>query len=144
MPAVTVPLKLLRIKGSGIHLLLTARLNKQPVRLILDTGASQSVLDLNRITGFENYKKRGSKGPMATVGIGAAHFLKNILIKKADLSLGKILFPNLIFVGIDLSHINAAFEKLRIQPVDGILGGDFFYRHKAVIHYGQRKLQLTV
>lgn len=140
MTRIIIPLKLLKIHGQGIHLLVTGRINNKPARFIVDTGASQSVLDLNRIDRFHN-GKAVRQHELTSTGLGVSD-MKSFVIDEVILRLGKKLFDAMEFICLDLAHINQSFELIKIKPVDGVLGGDFLLRHKAVIDYGNKQMKL--
>jgi hypothetical protein len=142
MPQLIIPLKLLRIQGEGIHLLISGRINKKPARFIVDTGASQSVLDLNRIHLFH----KGGKPrlhDMISTGLGVSD-MKSFVIDEVSLQLGKRLFEKMAFICLDLANINQSYEHIRLKPIDGVLGGDFLWQYKAVIDYSKRQLKISV
>lgn len=142
MPRLILPLKLLKIQEQGIHLLITGRINKKPARFIVDTGASQSVLDLNRIDRFHN-GKAVRQHEMTSTGLGVSD-MKSFVVDEVNLQLGKKLFENMQFICLDLANINQSFEMIKIKPVDGILGGDFLLQYKAVIDYGKKQMKFFV
>ena len=52
----SLPLKLLIIEGDGFHIMLHAKINGKKAAMLIDTGASKTVFDLNRITKFVGEK----------------------------------------------------------------------------------------
>jgi hypothetical protein len=142
MSGFIIPIKLLKIQGQGIHLLIRGRINKKPARLIIDTGASQSVLDLNRIDRFHN-DQAIRQHEMTSTGLGVSD-MKSFVIDEVTLRLGNQLFKGMEFICLNLAHINQSFELIKIKPVDGVLGGDFLLQYKAVIDYGKKQLKIIV
>ena len=49
---ITIPFDLLSIEGDGFHLLVEALLNGRPAKMLIDTGASRTVFDKERITRY--------------------------------------------------------------------------------------------
>ena len=43
---------------------------------------------------------------------------------------------------LNLKHVNQTYEKLKLAPVEGILGGDILLKYKATINYDTRELVL--
>jgi predicted aspartyl protease len=140
MKTYVIPVTILKIQGQGIHLLIKGRINKKSARLIIDTGASQSVLDLNQIDRFHQ-GKAVRQHELTSTGLGVSD-MKSFLIDSVNLQLGKKQFYNLELICLDLANINRSFEQIKIKPVDGVLGGDFFLRHKALIDYGKKQLKI--
>ncbi|MCZ2276472.1 MAG: retroviral-like aspartic protease family protein [Bacteroidia bacterium] len=135
-----IPLHLLKIQGLGIHLYIHTYINGKPARMIVDTGASQSVLDVNRVEKF-NHGKALSHHEIKTTGLGTNN-MQSFLLEGVTLKTGRAVFKNIEFICIDLSHINNSFQEINIKPVDGVIGGDFLLKHKAVIDYNRKKLTI--
>ena len=135
-----LPIKILNIEGDGFHLLIEAQINKVNATLLIDTGASKSVLDSNRIHQFVPVSEFEENEQLST-GLGTnsmtSHSTSIDLLK-----LGKIEIPAYKVVIIDLSHVNESYEKLGLSSIDGVLGSDLLLKYKAVIDYN--KLQITL
>jgi len=43
---------------------------------------------------------------------------------------------------LDLAHVNKSYERLEIEAIDGVLGGDILNDYKAVIDYDKKELVL--
>ena len=137
---ISVPLKILKIQNDGVHLLINAKLNGKIARLVVDTGASRTVLDKNRIQRFVK-KKKFKKHEAVSTGLGTNSMESHIVnIKKFEI--GKNNFGNFEFVLLDLSHVNNSYLQIGMKKIDGVLGGDILEKHKAVIDYEKKKLYL--
>ncbi|MFM1875632.1 MAG: hypothetical protein RL266_1369 [Bacteroidota bacterium] len=138
----SVPIRFVQIEKSGIHVAVSGFVNGNLANILIDTGASQSVFDRNRIhlfsaeTEFEKAEKL-SKG-LGTDSMEGFKFRINQFI------LGDLLKEPMEIVALDLSHINASYSELGIVPIDMVLGGDFLKQFDATIDYGNVELTLAI
>lgn len=129
-----IPLK--RISSS--HYLVNAKLHNIEARLILDTGASTTCIDIIKATHFEIIHE---KSDMMAAGAGSIGMEMQISHKN-KLQIGSWEDSHIGLVLFDLSHINIALNEAGEKSVDGILGADFLKKHRAVIDYGRNCLYL--
>jgi predicted aspartyl protease len=118
------------------HLHVEGRLNDHPVTVLIDTGASDTVVDeaFARSEGFELKRDRRSGG-----GAGAARLAVHS-IRQAQLSVGGIeVATDRLFV-LDLSHVAAALARKGVSPPQVILGADVLKQRSAVIDYASGRL----
>lgn len=135
-----IPLKFLSIEGDGTHLLILLKLNGKKARMLVDTGASRTVFDINRIENFTGKKKFGKNQQLST-GLGTNSMQShNTVLKKIEL--GKIKIEKFETILLDLKHVNECYEKLGLGSIDGVLGGEILIKFKAVINYGKKTLKL--
>lgn len=134
---ISIPIKILKL-DDGFHLLINIRVNGKHARLLIDTGASHTVFDKERIVNFIK-KEKVEKHDKLSTGLGTSN-MKSHLAVIENISLGKIEIRNYKTVVIDLSHVNVAYKHMKQKPIDGILGSDILKKHKAVIDYGKKKL----
>ncbi|MCO6498748.1 MAG: clan AA aspartic protease [Vicingus serpentipes] len=135
-----IPIITLPIEDDGFHLLIRAKVNSKEVNLILDTGASRTVFDEERIIiliGHNNLEKQ----ERLSAGIGTTSMAsKKVVIDQ--LSFNGLLLTNYEAAVLDLKHVNQSYEKLQLAPVEGILGGDILVKYKATINYDTQELIL--
>jgi len=124
-----IPLKKL---ATG-HYKLTAKINGVKGEFILDTGASNSCIDLIYVTRF-NLKSEDSK--LKAAGAGAVN-METKLARKNTLSLGGWNSNQVDFVLFDMSHVNEALFQMKEKGVAGIIGADFLIQRRGVIDYGR-------
>lgn len=100
--------------------------------LIVDTGASHTVLDVERAARFDlTTEDRGSRA--SGVGLSSQSVQSGRL---ADVAIGPVRFETLPVSVLDLSEVNRILERLGNAPVDGIIGADVLMARSAVIDYG--------
>jgi predicted aspartyl protease len=138
---VNLKIRLLDIEGDGKHLLVNAKVNGKAARLLIDTGASRTVFDLNRIHLFEKGKKPQLHSQVSS-GLGTSTMESHTLILKS-LQFGKIAIKNYATVLLDLSHVNDSYKRIRKKPIDGVIGSDLLLKYKSIIDYRKMQLQLA-
>ncbi len=128
MSAVTVPFDL---KANLI--VLDVRINGTPRRLVLDTGASQTMLDAAAANDLriESAERRTARGAGGDIEVSLAP-LKSVTV-------GEARVENLTCIVSDVSGIA---EKLG-GKIDGVLGYDFLSKFTVTIDYAARRLTLV-
>jgi hypothetical protein len=133
--------KYIKIKLKKIttnHLELKAKINGIKGRFILDTGASNSCVDISLIEYF-NLEAQESKTKAA--GAGAT----DMETQQADdnrLKIGKWTSNKCHLVLFDLTHVNTALTQHNAKEVHGIIGADILQKGKAIIDYNTYILYL--
>lgn len=136
-----IPIRILKL-DDGFHLLVNIRVNGKPARLLIDTGASQSVFDKDRIINFLK-KEKFEKHDKLSTGLGTSN-MKSHLVVIEKIEIGKIIIRKYKTVVIDLSHVNVAYKQMKQKPIDGVLGSDILKKYKAVVDYGRKTLSLSL
>jgi len=136
-----IDLEKISLMDGGVHLIINARINRKKMRLVLDTGASRTVMDSNRHERWQNgaaVEELNEK----SAGLGTDSMQSAITIAE-NFKLGDLKIKNLQVVLLDLRHVNSSYAQLDIAAVDGILGGDVLERYCATIDYKKNKLILS-
>jgi clan AA aspartic protease (TIGR02281 family) len=110
----------------------------QPISVLIDTGASNTVIDLalaHRL-GLEFSKLDRLGG-----GAGGTN-LELYVVPNAALKVGDITARFAMLVAMDLTHVNESLAQRGSRPVEAILGIDVFEAQSAIIDYGSRSLFL--
>lgn len=134
-----IPIKILKL-DDGFHLLVNIRINGKPARMLIDTGASKTVFDKNRISRFLKEEKFETHDKLST-GLGTSDMKSHLVVIKR-LNIGKLEIKNYISVVIDISHVNVAYSQMKQKPIDGVLGSDILKQHKALIDFGKKSMRL--
>jgi predicted aspartyl protease len=104
--------------------------------LILDTGASHTILDVRRAARF-GLVLRQERGRATGLGVSdqpvASAVLRNVTV-------GPMQWDSLAVSVLDLAHVNQTLQQMRVAPVDGIMGADLLLRRQAIIDYGTTRL----
>jgi hypothetical protein len=102
-------------------------INGKPTKLLIDTGASKSILDISQSEEFEFSHALLSKNQY--VGLGGLQDIYVVYDYKID-----GIFVS--FLGADLSEIRGYFEQDGMSIV-GILGSDFLEIHNCKIDFNK-------
>lgn len=141
MNYIEVPINIISIEGDGFHLIAEGLINGKSARFVVDTGASRTVFDKERILDYIDNPEFNEKEGLSA-GIGGTD-ISSFIFKLEELSFGELSVKDYQAVAMDLSNVNNSYAMLNILPVDGVLGGDLLYKHKAVISYKLKKMRLT-
>jgi predicted aspartyl protease len=125
--------------ANGCHLKVDVIINNKKASLIIDTGASVSVFDEDKVSKLSSRRVANNGAISAGAGNDAIE-QKEVMID--HFQIGMIYIKDYSATVIDLSHINQAYENLGIDHIDGILGGDILNPYKAVIDYSKKELLL--
>lgn len=117
------------------HFELVAQINGVPGRFILDTGASNTCIGVDKV---EKFGLRSKASEIKAAGAGATEMATQ-LASKNKIQIGAWSKKKIKLVVFDLVHVNTALISHNALPVDGIIGADLLMKGKAVIDY-QRKL----
>ena len=139
---IKIPFEFISIEADGVHLILNAKINQKPCRLLIDTGASRTVFDQNRISLFVE-KPEMQENQHRSTGLGT-NTMKSHIITLESLEIGELHLQNYTSVIIDMVHINQSFETYGLQVIDGVIGGDILLDYKAEIDYRKQELRLRV
>ena len=141
MNYIEVPINIISIEGDGFHIIAEGLINGKSARFVVDTGASRTVFDKERILAYIDNPEFNEKEGLSA-GIGGTD-ISSFIFKLEELSFGELSVKDYQAVAMDLSNVNNSYAMLNIPPVDGVLGGDLLNKHKAVISYKLKKMRLT-
>ncbi|WP_298794009.1 retropepsin-like aspartic protease [uncultured Allomuricauda sp.] len=120
------------------HFELTAKINGISGRFILDTGASNTCVGMDKIDFF---KMISEVSEIKAAGAGATE-METLVSSKNKIQIGAWKKKKQKIVLFDLVHVNQALTSHNSLPVDGIIGADVFKKGKAVIDYEKKSLYL--
>lgn len=120
------------------HFEITASINGVKGRFILDTGASNTCVGLDKISFFKLVSKDSK---IKAAGAGATN-METQISKKNSIEIGLWSKKKLRLVLFDLSHVNQALTTHKALPVDGIIGADILKKAKAIIDYDKNCVYL--
>lgn len=128
-------------EDGGLHLHATIKVNGKNAYVVVDTGASRTVFDKERIGRFVK-KGATQKSDHLSSGLGT-NAMESFHVDLANIQLGKLQVGQYRTHLLDLSHVNKAYEAVNIETIDGILGSDLLLELDAVIDYGRQVIQLN-
>jgi len=131
----SIPFKLVELEPHSFHILLDATIKGEPVKLILDSGASRSVLDKIYDSGVR------LEGISDTVAVGFMSDNVNIeLASIPDLLVAGVKFSDFPIALADLSSLRELYKNITGLSVAGLLGCDFLVRNVSSINLGSKKI----
>lgn len=120
------------------HFEIIAKINGITGRFILDTGASNTCVGLDKIEYFELVSKNSK---IKAAGAGATNMETQISTKNT-IEIGQWSQEKVKLVLFDLVHVNDALISHNAQPVDGVVGADVLKKGKAIIDYDKKCIYL--
>jgi len=120
------------------HFEIKAKLNGVNGRFILDTGASNSCMD---ITLADKFNLKVTDSDTKAAGAGAIGMETKIAANNT-IKLKSWKYKNLNLVLLDLTHVNTALTEHNAKAVDGIIGADILEKGKAIIDYKNKCVYL--
>jgi predicted aspartyl protease len=137
---ITLPLQIAEIEKGNYHLFVEFRVGKKKARLLLDTGASKTVFDEERILRFvaaENVQPYESQ----SVGLGSDEVDTKVAALQ-KVKCGQLKIRTIEVAVLNLKHINQTYERLGLAIIDGVLGSDLLLKYEATISYKKKTLRL--
>jgi hypothetical protein len=115
------------------HISVVARLSGVQARLIVDTGSGLTCLDRAMLVhyGLAVTSRSRTGGGLGTSSMAMAS------VAAHDLRLPGVDLSRIKLFAVDLSHLNVALARARVEPIAGVLGADVLHRRRAVIDYGR-------
>ncbi len=120
------------------HFELTASINGVIGKFILDTGASNTCVGMDKIEFFEMISEATD---IKAAGAGATE-METLISSSNKIQIGEWTKKKQKVVVFDLSHVNHALLAHNALPVDGIIGADILKKGKAIIDYNKKCLYL--
>lgn len=131
-----IKLKLLKSN----HFELKATINGVKGRFILDTGASNTLVDNTALNMFNlNIEATDIK----VTGAGATN-MDSQVSKRNTVKIGTWENKKTVIVLFNLIHVNNGLSSLDIEPINGIIGTDVLKKGKAIIDYEKKYLYLKL
>lgn len=130
---IIVPFEKINLDDEGCHLIINGFLNGNPIRMVVDTGASRTVFDMDRLLKIAP-ETNIEKNELDSAGLGTST-MESFVAFINHLQFGDYILNNYVTAALDLKHVNESYEKIGLKAVDGVLGGDIFSLSNALIDY---------
>lgn len=128
------------LNGDGYHLFAMVRIKKFKLRMLVDTGASRSVIDLNFLQAHFKKLQLEDADDKAT-GLGSNSITSKVTTLP-EFKLGRLHLKDYTVAVLDLSHVNETYQRVNLPPIAGVVGSDIFYVYNGVINYNKKVLAL--
>jgi len=137
---IQLPIEICSIQNDGYHLFVSVQIATHNLRLLIDTGASRSAFDRERMKDYLG-DYAAELNQELTAGLGSNSMQSHVFVIER-ICLGDLVIEDYQTVAVDMSHVNETYEQIGKQPIDGVLGGDLLKEYKAVIDYQKEILYL--
>lgn len=131
-----VKIKLKKINTN--HFEIKAVVNGVKGRFILDTGASNSCVDISLA---DKFKLEVEDSETKAAGAGAIG-METKISSQNYVKLKDWKFNNCTLVLLDLGHVNTALTEHKAKAVHGIIGADILEKGNAIIDYNKKCVYL--
>jgi len=135
-----IPLNLISMEADGFHLMLHAVIRGVKANVLIDTGASRTVMDLCRAGNYlgDLSIKRFHK---SFTGMGAGN-IETYFATIPEIRIGGHTLSEMEVVLIDLSPLNKSYAMEDLPRIDMVMGGDWLLKLDAVIDYPNKTLKI--
>lgn len=137
-----IPFEILTLENDGYHIILDVELLEKKFKIVLDTGASKTVLDKQTLLDSGLTEQELITSNILSTGLGTNEMESHIL-HLDTFTLNDWRVKKLEVAVLDLSAINYAYRQMNFKPVVGVLGGDILNNYGAIINYKKKTLQLN-
>ena len=120
------------------HFEIKAEINGVSGRFILDTGASNTCVGIDKADMF---KLVSEVSEIKAAGAGARD-METHISNKNKIAIGDWKYKKQKIVLFDLIHVNEALIAHQALPVDGIIGADVLNNARAIIDYKKKRVYL--
>lgn len=129
-----------QIERKNYHLFINLEVNGTHCRLLIDTGASKTVFDTERVLRFTEAHKI-EHHELKSVGLGVSDMETQMATLK-NICVGKLKIRKMQVAILPIAHVNQTYNQLKLPEIDGVLGSDFLMKYKAVLDYNKAILRL--
>lgn len=132
---IIIPVEIVELEDNSYHLITSMEMQGVKGDVIIDTGASVTVIDKNLpIKDEKNNQDIKIQSGSVTGQISDVQ-----IICAKQVKIGGILFKNIRLAAIDLNYVNEMYNQHLKRKIIGLLGSDFCVKHAVVIDY-QKKI----
>ena len=135
---ITCPVEIVRLEDESFHLLIEVEVDGVGGDMIIDTGASVTVVEQRLFPGEADGRLNTEMQSGSVTGQ-----IKNIRLlrpKSFKLHGHPVRHPQM--ATIDLNYVNDMYHKHIRRRIIGLLGSDFCVKHKVCIDYGRREMRM--
>ncbi|RPH31211.1 MAG: hypothetical protein EHM93_14590 [Bacteroidales bacterium] len=135
-----IPFQIVELEHQSYHIVVDGMIDELAVTLIIDTGASRTIIDKSFADSLEKLPL-GTENPIAT-GFSAEQIpVELYCIPK--LTLEGVLFENIQSLTANLDAINEVYLNLTGKKIGGLIGCDFLLEHVKGIDFKRKFLTIS-
>ncbi len=128
-----IPIQVIPLQPDGCHLMITGEINGLKANILLDTGASKTIMDVQRVSHYlENPEINLFDKPIMGMGNNK---IKSWATKLPKFSIGAVCLSDWPIVLVDLKPINDSYAVYDLPRIDMVLGGDLLMYFQSAIDY---------
>ncbi len=128
-----IPIQVIPLQPDGCHLMITGKVNGLKTNVLLDTGASKTIMDVHRVSHYlTDPEIKAFDKPVMGMGNDK---IESWTTSLSEFSIGSFRLSDWPVVLVDLKPINASYAVYDLPRIDMVLGGDLLMYLKAVIDY---------
>ncbi len=140
MTKYSVPIEILELQDKDYHLFVIAYVGRNKIRLLIDTGASRTVLSKDFCKKIKSIRLKNSEHSAAGLGTMT---MQSWTTQIKTFRIGGIFLKNYSCGVLNLSHVNEVYQQLHLPTFDGILGCDVLVKYQMVIDLKRKQLNCT-
>lgn len=137
-----IPFQVISLQADGFHIITNVRLFGKEFKMVIDTGASKTVLDKNTLLNSGITEDEFLDTDILSTGLGT-NSMQSFMLKLPEFAIGSWITRNFTVAVLDLSSINLAYQQIGLAPVIGVVGGDILRLYGANIDYKKKILRLN-
>ncbi len=128
------------MEADGFHLMLHAVIGGVKANVLIDTGASRTVMDLSRARNYiGNHPIKPFHKSFTGMGAGA---IETFYATIPEIQIGGNSLKEMEVVLIDLTPLNKSYAQEDLPRIDMVIGGDWLLKLDAVIDYPNKTLKI--
>ncbi|WP_298634753.1 aspartyl protease family protein [uncultured Umboniibacter sp.] len=121
------------------HFIVNGQLNSIPVDILVDSGATTTVVDQSFVKRINASTRESS---IRAVGLGGSQGYLEIADFN-DFTLGEQILEASEMKVMNLEHINRVYRSKDVRTLSAIIGSDYLKAHNAIIDYENNLLWLA-
>ena len=137
-----IPFEVIGLQADGFHIITEIELLDKKFKIVIDTGASKTVLDKETLLASGIDEENFLNTDILSTGLGT-NSMESFILTIPTLQLAEWKIKNFQVAVLDLSSINYAYEQIGLERVIGVLGGDILNMYSAKIDYKKQELSLN-
>ncbi len=137
---IKIPFHIHKINEHGFHIFVHININNKPAHFLIDTGASQTIMDLSQAKEFVGHEDFPLNEEIST-GLGTNSMQSHWTIIK-EFKIESLLLKKLKIMLVDMKHINESYQMIDLPVIDGVIGCDLLQKHKAIIDFNKKNIIL--
>lgn len=137
-----IPFETLTLEGDGYHILVDVIIFDKQFKMVIDTGASKTVLDQKTLLASGIDESLIQSTNIKSTGLGT-NDMESFILDLPYLKIHDWKSTHTQVAVLDLSSINYAYEQMGFPTVIGVLGGDILMKYGALINYKKQHITLN-